>query len=233
MVIEMNNARVTTDGPIASDGTLYLRPGVNLRTGEKDFTSAFGALDSLEVDVLTLASAIYACDLAFRRGRNEEITRSINLTVPLYNLTTFDQLHEDILLVLYFLSSDAWHLTFIQRKGKVVDRAKLQKLNPLKILLFSGGLDSYAASEKYGQLGNEVRLFSHVTGNRRVQQAQELLFDCLTTHYRGLFTRTAIHTGESIKTKKGSISHSIMKERTRNERVHFYFYYSRQCVRAA
>jgi hypothetical protein len=68
-----------------TDDSLKLRPGVNLITGEKEFRQRFGPPDSIETDVLTVASAIFAADIAFKRGDRSEFQRRIHLTIPVVN----------------------------------------------------------------------------------------------------------------------------------------------------
>jgi 7-cyano-7-deazaguanine synthase in queuosine biosynthesis len=200
----MYKALVTIDGTSAAPAnTLLLRPGMNLRTGEKDLQSAFGKLTSLEIDILTLASAIFASDLAFKRGERENITRQIELTIPVVNLPVFRAVAAKLQYILFRLSHDAWTISFTQRNGTPEASQQWAKEENQKVLLFSGGLDSFAASIVYGEAGEKVQLVSHITANRAVREPQETLFEYLQQQFPNQFQRFAARVGGADKTIKG------------------------------
>lgn len=91
-------------------GTLLLEPGQNLRTGLNDFSARYSEYTSLEEDLLTVASAIFACDVAFKRGEREEITRSIELHLPVVNYAAFERVKTELEVLLWILSDDNWAL---------------------------------------------------------------------------------------------------------------------------
>ena len=104
----MQTAQVVLNGtPTVGPDVLLLRPGINLTTGEAHFRQTFATLTSLEIDVLTLAASIFACDLAFKRGEREEFIRQISLTVPVVNLPAFNSVREPLRFALYRVSHDA------------------------------------------------------------------------------------------------------------------------------
>ena len=72
-----HKAEVVFDDQQVEPGTMCLRSSHNLFIGESKLSSIFGHLTSLEIDLLTFAAAIFACDLAFQRGKNENVIRSI------------------------------------------------------------------------------------------------------------------------------------------------------------
>jgi hypothetical protein len=96
---------------------LVLQAEGNLRTGIKDFADLFPNPTSLEQDVLLVSSAIYACDLAFKRGARENITRSIEITVPVINVQAFERLKPELETLLWVLSDDNWLFNFGRSKG--------------------------------------------------------------------------------------------------------------------
>ncbi len=177
-------------GDAEGDG-LLLKPGVNLRHGLKDFREHFGQPTTLEEDLLVVASAIFACDLGFKRGEREEITRHIRLTVPVVNLAAFERVHEELQFALWRLSHDAWEIDFTQRQGAPEESGQFDPHSEGKALLFSGGLDSFAAAVHYGDEGGAVKLVSHITANRAVSSAQEELFAYLQATYPEQFARMA------------------------------------------
>lgn len=195
----MSSARRATvlfEGKAAKDAGLLLVPGKNLRWGEAPFKDRFGALTSLEEDLLVLASSIFACDLAFKRGERENITRSIVLRVPVINFQGFERVREDLERILYVLSHDNWTLTFVRRQG-TPEAAQTWPESKGKTLLFSGGLDSLAAAidllDQYGP--EKIQLASHITGNQVTKGTQEKLITYLESKYSPPPKRIALRTG--------------------------------------
>src|ERR1039458_921308 len=113
-----SRAVVDSSGSGASGGVLLLVPEQNLRTGIKDFEEVYPVCTSLERDLLTVASAVYACDLAFKRGEREEVTRDIELTIPVVNHQAFVRLKDTVEFLLWTLSHDNWSITFRRDQGQ-------------------------------------------------------------------------------------------------------------------
>src|SRR5882724_6082049 len=186
----MQTAQVVLNGtPVVGSDVLSLRPSVNLTTGEAHFRQTFATLTSLEIDVLTLAASIFACDLAFKRGEREEFIRRISLTIPVVNLPAFNSVREQLRFALYLVSHDAWNITFVQRSGKPEAPRDWYRDELGKVLLFSGGLDSFAAAMKYGDAKERVQLVSHITANKVVSGAQEVLYEYLKQQFPAQFSR--------------------------------------------
>jgi hypothetical protein len=112
-----HNAAVVFDDEVLGEESLRLQPGTNLFTGEIEFRSRYGEPTSLEADVLTVASAIFACDLAFKRGERSNFQRQIHLTVPVMNRLAFQNVADDLRFALARVSHDAWSLEFVPREG--------------------------------------------------------------------------------------------------------------------
>lgn len=192
---------VFDDAPVAAD--LLLRPGINLITGERHFRETFGPPTSLEEDLLIVASAIFTCDLAFKRGEREEITRVIDLTVPVVNRAAFEAILPDLQLALYTLSHDAWQIGFTSRHGTPEASRDWATDTPGKVLLFSGGLDSLAAAVDLAEARAHVQLSSHVTANQAVSGAQESLLTYLNEQFPGQFARIAVRVGGRSQPARG------------------------------
>src|SRR4051794_7156337 len=73
----------------------------NLTTGAHEMARQIGDLSTLEDDLLTLASAIFALDLIARRGEREKIVRDLHLSIPVVNYHALSYLAEDIAYILY------------------------------------------------------------------------------------------------------------------------------------
>lgn len=181
---------------------LRLKPGVNLRTGESELKAKYGPLTSLEKDLLNLAAAVFTCDLAFKRGERENFTRSIELTIPVVNFAVLNGVRDEIVYALYKLSDDAWSIKFIGHPG-TPEPVKPRKDISGKVLLFSGGLDSFAAAVQLGYASELVHLISHITANHIIFGAQDTLFGYLQDKFPDKFSRTAIRSGGTDKPDKG------------------------------
>jgi 7-cyano-7-deazaguanine synthase in queuosine biosynthesis len=178
---------ITGSGAPGND-SLKLRPGVNLVTGEKEFEQWFGTPTSLETDILTVASAIFAADIAFKRGERTNYQRRIHLTIPVVNRAAFRSVAEDFRTALWRVSSDAWKLNFVQRDGAAETSRMWMQQGVGKVLLFSGGLDSMAAAVMYGEAGERIHLASHVTANQVVRGAQNTTFGYLDDRFPDQFS---------------------------------------------
>jgi 7-cyano-7-deazaguanine synthase in queuosine biosynthesis len=189
-------ATVLIEGKPTKDVGLVLVPGLNLRWGDSDFIDRFGALTSLEEDLLIVASAIFASDLAFKRGEREDITRSIVLRIPVVNHQAFERVRTDLEHILYVLSHDNWTITFVRRKGTAEGLTSWPQ-NDGKTLLFSGGLDSLAAAiDLLDEFGTDsTQLVSHVTGNQVTRGTQQRLVAYLESKYHSTIKRVAVRTG--------------------------------------
>jgi 7-cyano-7-deazaguanine synthase in queuosine biosynthesis len=158
---------------------LVLVPGKNLIIGEKEFCAFFGAPSSLENDLLTLSSAVMACDIALKRGERENISRTFELRIPIVNVHLFLPLQKELEDLLYLLSYDNWTIDF-QRKAGKPEPSSRWKGNNGKTLLFSGGLDSLSCAVDELSSGSNLVLVSHFTHNRITKLSQETLWELVT-----------------------------------------------------
>jgi 7-cyano-7-deazaguanine synthase in queuosine biosynthesis len=184
--------------PLPLEDHLFLKPDYNLRTGITDFSDFFAEPTSLEKDLLLVASTIYACDLAFKRGKREEITRDIEVTIPVVNFHAFEHLNDQLIQILWLLSHDNWKVNFTQIiGGERPEEKKDWQESVGKTLLFSGGLDSLAGAvdlmDEFGVEG--VQLASHITANTTTRHSQQSLLQYLYDHYKSEPARVVIRTG--------------------------------------
>jgi hypothetical protein len=223
-------AVVGPPGTTAVDGTLVLVPGNNLRTGVEDLLSKYSECTSLEADILTVASAIYACDLAFKRGEREEITRSIELEIPVINQYAFDKMKVDLELLLWTLSHDNWTITFVRADGAPEAKHAWPQNKGLTIL-FSGGVDSFAAALNFlASKGLQaVQLASHVTANPVTRQSQDDLATYLSTRFSGAIERLVVRSGGR---KKGEYSFPSDTEREETQRTRSFMFLAIAAVAA-
>ena len=204
-------------------GTLFLVPGENLLTGLRDFKAHYPDHTSLEEDLLTVASAIYACDVAFKRGEREEITRSIELHIPVVNHAAFEALKLELELLLWILSDDNWTITFHRVDGQPEAKRDWAVSPGGATILFSGGVDSFAgATELLSEKGVAgVQLASHVTGNRITRQSQEALAAFLETTFGPGLHRISVRTGGR---NRGTYSYPPDSEREDTQRTRSFMF---------
>jgi len=100
-----------------ADGRVF-EIGRSLITGEKDFRKEFGAITSLEMDLLTIGGAVFAADRATERGEGEDYQRAIAVEVPVANFARLHPLISDINRLLRKLSDDWWSLTLLPNTDK-------------------------------------------------------------------------------------------------------------------
>jgi 7-cyano-7-deazaguanine synthase in queuosine biosynthesis len=178
----------------AANCDLLLVPGRNLVTGLSDFANEFGTPTSLEEDLLTLAGAIYAADIATKRGEREQFTRDFSLQVPVVNYDAFVRLADNLIDILYFLTSDNWEITFSRRYGSQEPRQDWGTGRGTT-LLFSGGLDSFAAAVTELTAGSSLQLVSHHTANRVVLESQQRLHAHLGSTFKPAPKRIPVRAG--------------------------------------
>ena len=155
-----------------------LEVGKNLITGESDFQKAFGSLTSLEADLLLIGASVFAADRATARGDREDFSRRIELQIPVINSVRLLTLTTRIEEILRNLSHDSWRINLRQASGNPEKEVQFVEGDG-RTLLFSGGLDSLAASVEFGQQDKTLQLVSHITRNRTTDQAQKKLVESL------------------------------------------------------
>jgi 7-cyano-7-deazaguanine synthase in queuosine biosynthesis len=209
---------------------LSLVPGRNLVTGASSLSTQLSApLTTLEDDLLTLAAAIFAGDLAIKRGERERITRSIELIVPVVNLVDFTSRIEELVDILYFLSNDNWTVRFVQRRGTAEGSIRWPE-GTGKTLLFSGGLDSFAAAVDELSQGEPLLLTSHYTANLTTRNSQEALFGHLSRAFPRKISRIAVRIG-GRKTVTQTFPSDNEREATQRTRSFLFLSIAAICAR--
>ncbi|MDP3510192.1 MAG: 7-cyano-7-deazaguanine synthase [Candidatus Melainabacteria bacterium] len=190
----MKTAIVSSDTSLVTKADLILSPGANMRFDSDEIVDQFGSLTSLEQDLLTLAVAVFSCDLAFPREERENFVRAIDLTVPVINYQAFERFKPSLIYILWTLTHDSWKLTFEQAQGDPEGKTYWPE-NSGRTLLFSGGLDSFAGAVDFlNKLGpKKLLLASHLTANRVTRESQDSLFEHMTKKF-GKLNRIRLKT---------------------------------------
>ncbi len=163
---------------------IHLCPSKNLYTGLQYFEKEFGVADSLEEDLLNLASGVYASDLAVKREERENFLRTIELTVEVVNIHAFERIKDILSSALLTLSRDNWHIKFVEKKGTPVSGFQWQNKEGA-VLLFSGGIDSMCAASDFISQKKDLVLVSHNThANKVVDKSQRKVHKALEDFYK-------------------------------------------------
>lgn len=172
-------------GNNADQAKYHLVPGKNIYTGSKVIVREFNEpLNSLEEDLLNLASGIYCADLAVKREERERFIRTIEFDIEVVNYHLFERIKDKLRRALLILSSDNWMINFIEVKGKPVSQFQMHDKEGI-VLLFSGGIDSMCAASEFLKTNNNIVLVSHTThGNEDVSESQNNVRECLEYFYK-------------------------------------------------
>ncbi len=171
-------------GEVAHGSDLHLFPGKNLYTGIKYFENEFGVADSLEEDLLNLASGVYASDLAVKRNEREDYLRNFQLTVEVVNIHAFQRIKNLLESSLLILSRDNWEVNFVEKKGNPVSGFSWGNKEG-SVLLFSGGIDSMCAAADFINNNKDLVLVSHNTqANKVVDKSQRKVHQIIEDYYR-------------------------------------------------
>ena len=162
---------------------VHLFPGQNLYNGSKPLENIFGELNSLEIDLLNVASGIFAADLAIQRDERELYIRDIEITIDVVNLSSFEQIVDLLENALLTVSKDNWTVNFVQKDGIPVTNFKWSESEGAA-LLFSGGLDSMCAASDFVRDNKNLVLVSHNShGNKVVDDSQNNVHSLLEEYY--------------------------------------------------
>jgi len=190
----------------------------NLFTGSKDALKHFSKLTYLESDLLTISSAVFAADRASKRGEREDISRVIDLYIPVFCIDRLLPLISQLKKILRDLSQDHWNLMLGSLNKEVSDDLMEDDLLEVlpkegKALLFSGGLDSLGAAVEFGK--NPLLLVSHLTKNTITRRSQNELFELLLA--KGYITRHHQYFVSSADIENIDIEHAVeSSQRTRS-----------------
>ena len=184
--------------PVPLNTELALTAGTTLLTGEASFRSYFANPTSLELDLLLIASSIFAADRALKRGHREQYQRFIRISIPVINLARLLPIREMFEQTLRTLTQDAWEVALRGSPGsEETPRCVAEGVG--HTILFSGGLDSLAAAIEFGRNQGPVALVSHTTRGPVTRTVQSELATALAAagmevrHHQFLVSSTRHH----------------------------------------
>lgn len=170
-----------TDDP--SQPGIHLRADQDVISGAVDFQKNFGAPTSLELDLLLIAASVFSVDRGTPRGEREDFARRLEISIPVVNTGRLQPLATAVEDVLRLLSNDYWRIDLRQQDGSTETFSDVKKQDG-QVLLFSGGLDSFAAAIEFGNA--PLALVSHITRGRQTRNVQERLAGMLADSGRSL-----------------------------------------------
>ncbi|UJH67381.1 7-cyano-7-deazaguanine synthase [Allomuricauda sp. SCSIO 65647] len=166
-----------------NSNTIDLISGENLFNGENAFNDHFGETTSLEIDLLNVASGIFAADLGIKRNELEDYIRTIEISIEVVNVHAFERIKDLLEEALFVLSSDNWTIKFVPVDGKP-EESKSWPDKKGTVLLFSGGLDSLSGVVHYKKQNSDLALVSHINQNRVVKDSQSGVLELLNRFYK-------------------------------------------------
>ncbi len=139
-------------------------------------------------DLLDIAIAIYAADIAVMRGEREDWPREIELAVPVRQVDLWDELAPDMHRLTYELARDQFHLIFYESdrepRRDCADGAR-GRFEPDCVSMLSGGLDSLAGAVMLLETGRRPAWAIHRSGNPAVRTSQKAVLRALEAHWPG------------------------------------------------
>jgi hypothetical protein len=167
-------------------------PSANVRLKIEDISRRLLAnISDVHADLLEIASYIYAADSAIRRGGNTDAQlgarwrRKLRFVIPMRrpNLWSSDSILGALVETIGFLSDDDYWFEFRPLENPLaVERyfplsgAEDVKFTPDEVILFSGGLDSFAGTvEELVAFGKKVALVSHRSAAKIVGAQDRLI----------------------------------------------------------
>lgn len=139
-------------------------------------------------DLLDIAVALYAADIAVMRGERERWTREIDLAVPVRLIDLWNDAAEDLRRLTYELTRDTVRLTFYESHEappRECAAANAPGFEPDCVCMLSGGLDSLAGAVMLHETGRRPIWSLHRSGNPAVRTAQERALAALDDHWPG------------------------------------------------
>ncbi|HEY1082882.1 MAG TPA: Qat anti-phage system QueC-like protein QatC [Prosthecobacter sp.] len=172
------------------------------------------------LDLLVFGAVVYAIDkIASRKDATDRWTRTLEVTLPVADLTGWEEAKPHFERSISFLTGDVWRFTFVQAEhGFARHRRNRRRIlerftNSPVVSLLSGGLDSFIAAinllhdNKRGKILFVSHYDGHVAGpasdQKRLRRVLENHFPSRIQH---LQMRTGVkETDESVSANDGKM----------------------------
>ncbi len=138
------------------------------------------APSELTLDILDIAVAVYAADIAVPRGRNEAWTRELSLLIPVRRPDFWEEHISSLLAIVHGLSRDGFDFEFRARDVECPEPLGLMAGGPAAdrgpevncVCTVSGGVDSLAGGTMLLRADRRALFLSHRSGNPYVRRSQ-------------------------------------------------------------
>ncbi|MGQ9733181.1 MAG: hypothetical protein ACUVX8_18140 [Candidatus Zipacnadales bacterium] len=138
-------------------------------------------------DLLEIAVAVYAADIAFPRGQNDDWVRSCAFLIPVRDPAFWCNMESALAETLYVLSHDVFVFEFCARTEPKVGLASPHRCSPFFIAdcvsLLSGGIDSFAGATLLLATERSPLFMAHRPHNPAVIASQEHVVECLRRNF--------------------------------------------------
>lgn len=153
------------------------RTDATFRLGARPFRSeVIYRLAPRTLDLLLIASSVYATDGLVRRGGDvrsglgAQWTRDLRFVVPVSDPDFWRSTHDDLVALLDFLTGDRFTFEFVHREHRLPRQTSLDLghgVTASQVLLFSGGLDSLTGViDALSSTAGNVLLVTHCSASK-------------------------------------------------------------------
>ncbi|CAK8725219.1 7-cyano-7-deazaguanine synthase [Candidatus Electrothrix laxa] len=155
----------------------------------------FEKVPSQAIDFLSIALAVTAADTFVCRSESADgWARQLSIRLPLHEPARWNQVKQQLVSALHFLSGDIWEFEFLEGGFPSPEpysyRGRRQLINLFNldsVCLFSGGLDSAIGAIDFIKMGHKPLLVSHAYKGDRKHQDQ------IAENIQGRFSRFAVN----------------------------------------
>lgn len=186
----------------SSEGENNLIFPINTTSGESDFlsTSVFSDLKSGNFlpknntfDLLNLGLCVYTIDQIISRSRYgyQGWSRHLKIYIPVNDVLIWNNVKDELEILLSFLSGDKWEFYFRQVKEirNITYPLKTNTQNFDTVSLFSGGLDSYIEAINLLEEKKKVVFVSHYKSGSESPTQTELYNELELRYGNAAFTK--------------------------------------------
>ena len=182
---------------------------------------AFSRIPAVKaLDLLVFGAVVYAIDkIASRKDTADRWTRSLQVTLPVVDISGWEEAKPHLERSVSFLTGDSWKFTFVEAaRGFTCHRRNrrriLERFTTYPVVsLLSGGLDSFIAALNLLHMNQRGKLLfvSHYDGHVAGPASdQNRLRKVLEAHYAGRIQHLQIRTGvretvDSVNTHGGKM----------------------------
>jgi 7-cyano-7-deazaguanine synthase in queuosine biosynthesis len=139
--------------------------------------SALGSVQQPNIEFVRIAAAVFAADRSTKRqsGGSNWRQREIKLNIPVFDVSRWQDVKEDLCRLLNFLTGDSWSLQFIESPVPPKQEELVAIESDIKrVVLLSGGADSASgALVSRAELGDGKQILVSHVGAKNISPIQQ------------------------------------------------------------